>query len=127
MGLIHAELTLQNLLRPDVGPVTARALADSGATLSCVPESVAVQLELDLNGAHRRSIVMADGHMREVAYVGPLMFRFKNRQSMGGALVMGDEVVLGAVQMEDMDVVLFPQKRLLDVNPAHPEQAVVRA
>ena len=126
MGLIYADVSLDNLLLPDVAPITVRTMADSGAVLSCVPESVAIQLDLDLDHAHRRLIVMADGHTREVPYAGPVRFRFKNRESMGGVLVMGDEVLLGSVQLEDMDLVLFPQKRLLDVNPDHPNRAVVK-
>ena len=126
MGLIYADVTLDNLLRSDVPPVTARTLADSGAVLSCVPESVAIQLDLNLDSAQRRPIIMADGHTREVPYAGPVRFRFKNRESMGGVLVMGDEVLLGSVQLEDMDLVLLPQKRLLDVNPDHPNRAVVK-
>lgn len=126
MGLIYADLTLENLLRPDVGAVVVRAMADSGAVLSCIPESVAIQLDLKLDGVEQRPIVMADGHIREVPYTGPVGFRFKNRASMGGVLVMGDEVLLGSVQMEDMDLVLLPQKRMLDVNPDHPNRAVVK-
>lgn len=126
MGLSYTELTIETLLRMEVPPVSVRALADTGATLSCVPESVAVQLDLDVDNASRRSITMADGHIREVPYAGPVRFRFKNRESMGGVLVMGDEVLLGAVQMEDMDLVLLPQKRAIDVNPDHPNRAVVK-
>jgi hypothetical protein len=126
MGLIYAELVLENMLKPAVAPVKLRALADNGATLSSIPETMAIQLELDLAGASLRPIELADGSVREVPYAGPVRFRFKNRESMGGVLVMGDEALLGAVQMEDMDLVLLPQKRLIDVNPDHPNRAVVK-
>jgi hypothetical protein len=33
---------------------------------------------------------------------------------------MGDEVLLGAIPMEDMDLVLVPKRRLADVNPHSP-------
>jgi hypothetical protein len=46
--------------------------------------------------------------------VGPIEARFKNRVAYVGAIVMGDEVLLGAIPMEDMDLVLLPQKRVAD-------------
>jgi hypothetical protein len=35
-------------------------------------------------------------------------------------MVLGDEVLLGAIPMEDMDLVLQPQLQKLSVNPANP-------
>jgi hypothetical protein len=40
-----------------------------------------------------------------------------------GALVMGDQALLGAIPMEDMDLVLIPKTRRIDVNPASPNIA----
>ena len=37
-----------------------------------------------------------------------------------GALVLGDEILLGAVPMEDMDLVVSPATRSVTVNPASP-------
>jgi hypothetical protein len=37
-----------------------------------------------------------------------------------GALVMGDQVLLGAIPMEDMDLVVIPAERKLAVNPRNP-------
>jgi hypothetical protein len=37
-----------------------------------------------------------------------------------GDQVLGDEVLLGAIPMEDMDLVLQPQLQQLTVNPASP-------
>ena len=39
---------------------------------------------------------------------------------LSGALVMGDEVLLGAIPMEDMDLVIIPKTRTLAVNPESP-------
>jgi hypothetical protein len=33
---------------------------------------------------------------------------------------MGDQVLLGAIPMEDMDLVVLPKERILDVNPNSP-------
>ena len=35
-------------------------------------------------------------------------------------MVMGDEPLLGAIPMEDMDLVIIPGLRQVDVNPASP-------
>jgi hypothetical protein len=40
-----------------------------------------------------------------------------------GALVLGDEVLLGAIPMEEMDLVVNPRDRTVDVNPASPNIA----
>src|SRR2546430_8133531 len=41
----------------------------------------------------------------------PIELRFKNRVGFVGALVMGDQVLLGAIPMEDMDLVIIPSSR----------------
>ena len=40
-----------------------------------------------------------------------------------GALVLGDEVLLGAIPMEEMDLIVNPRDRTIDVNPASPNIA----
>jgi hypothetical protein len=37
-----------------------------------------------------------------------------------GDVMLGDEVLLGAIPMEDMDLVLRPQLQSIDVNPESP-------
>ena len=58
-----------------------------------------------------------------VPYIGPIELRFKNRVGFSGALVMGDQVLLGAIPMEDMDLIVMPKTRTLDVNPESPNVA----
>jgi hypothetical protein len=52
--------------------------------------------------------------------MGPVEVRFANRRCFTGAMVLGDDVLLGAIPMEDMDLVLQPQLQQLTVNPANP-------
>ena len=40
-----------------------------------------------------------------------------------GAIVLGDEVLLGAIPMEDMDLVVLPLERRVAVNPLNPNFA----
>ena len=55
--------------------------------------------------------------------MGPLEVRFKNRVALGGALVIEDRVLLGAIPMEDMDLIVSPRDRKVEVNPASPDAA----
>jgi len=54
------------------------------------------------------------------AYVGQIQLKFENRGCFAGGLVLDDEVLLGAVPMDDMDVVLSPERQALFVNPEIP-------
>jgi clan AA aspartic protease len=121
MGLTHAKLILKNPRRPDLQPVEVEALADSGAVHLCVPPSV--QIQLCLEEGMKQEVTLADGSKRLVPYVGPVELRFKNRVGYTGALVLGEEVLLGAIPMEDMDLVIIPRTRTVDVNPNSPNFA----
>ena len=125
VGLVNARIILRNAGNPAIEPVEVEALADSGAVHLCIPEHVRIQLKLE--SLHEKEVTLADGSNRRVPYVGPLEIRFKNRVGFAGALVMGDFVLLGAIPMEDMDLVILPKERRLDVNPASPNIATTIA
>jgi clan AA aspartic protease len=118
MGLVYTSITLKNSRLPELRPVEANALVDTGALHLCIPEHVALQLRLDR--LYEREVTTADGSKRLCPYVGPLEVRFGDRACFTGALVLGDEVLLGAVPMEDMDLVVSPAVRTVTVNPASP-------
>ena len=46
--------------------------------------------------------------------------KFENRGCFTGALVLGNEVLLGAVPMENMDILLSPARQAVIVNPESP-------
>ena len=121
MGLVHAKLVLKNPRKPDMQPIEVEALADCGAVHLCVPAHI--QLQLGLEEISKKEATLADGSRRLVPYVGPVELRFKNRVGFTGALVLGDQVLLGAIPMEDMDLVILPKTRALDVNPESPNIA----
>src|SRR5579859_7634298 len=121
MGLVTSKLLLRNPRLPELGAVEVDALADSGALFLCIPESLRAHLRLESAGDQR--VVLADGSVRTVPYVGPIEVRFKNRVGFTGALVIGDQVLVGAIPMEEMDLVIIPRTRTLDVNPASPDIA----
>jgi clan AA aspartic protease len=121
VGLITTMITLKNPRIPELAPVQIDALADTGAVHLCIPENIRQQLRLD--EIDRKEVTLADGSKRMIPYVGPIEVRFKNRVGFGGAVVMGDQVLLGAIPMEDMDLVLNPKTREIDVNPESPNVA----
>jgi clan AA aspartic protease len=118
MGLVHTSILLSNTRRDDLEPVTVEALVDSGAVHLCIPETVALQL--DLAELEKRQVVVADGRSLLVPYVGPIKITFGNRSCYTGAMVMGSQTLLGAIPMEDMDLVIHPLKQQVTVNPQNP-------
>jgi hypothetical protein len=78
---------------------------------------------LELEEIAKKEVTLADGSQKLVPYVGPIELRFKNRIGFAGALVMGDQALLGAIPMEDMDLVIIPKTRTLCVNPNSPNIA----
>jgi clan AA aspartic protease len=121
MIIVTAKLRLSNPRDSSREPIEVGALADTGSVFLCIPQHVCVQLGLDV--LQEREVRLADGSCVSVPYVGPVLVQFKNRTGVMGALVLGDEVLLGAIPMEDMDLVVNPRDRTVDVNPASPNIA----
>ncbi len=121
MGLITATVELSNPRQPKLRPVETSAMVDTGAMTICIPEHVAVQLQLP--EIEQREVTTADERSHVVPYVGPIQIRFQNRTCFTGALVLGDTVLLGTVPMEDMDLVISPSRRTIEVNPKSPNIA----
>ncbi|MBI2807129.1 MAG: clan AA aspartic protease [Planctomycetes bacterium] len=121
MGLTFAKLTIRNPRNPALQPMEVEALADTGAVFLCIPPHVPLQLGLE--DVEKKEVTLADGSTQSVPYVGPVELHFKNRTGFVGAIVLGDQVLLGAIPMEDMDLVEIPRTRSVDVNPASPNFA----
>lgn len=118
MGLVSSTILLRNARVPTLA-VLIEAVADTGSVHLCIPQHVCDRLRLEK--LEDREVTLADGSTRLVPYVGPVEIRFKNRSGFAGALVMGDQVLFGAIPMEDMDLVVIPKTRELDVNPRSPD------
>jgi len=118
MGLATAKIVLENPKDKSLKPIEVNTLADSGAVHLFIPEHIRIQLKLE--EIDKKEVILADGSKEVVPYVGPIQIRFKNRVGFAGALVMGDQVLIGAIPMEDLDLVILPKKRIVDVNPASP-------
>lgn len=131
MGLIYAEIDLISvddivlhrrgfIKESDIKQVRVNALVDSGAYMLAINENVKAQLDLPL--IEKQFSRLADESLLELEVVGPVEVRFENRSTTVRAIVLpgNAEVLLGAIPMEDMDVLIDPKKQKLVVNPEHP-------
>jgi clan AA aspartic protease len=121
MGLAYARVKLANPRLPDLEPIEVEALADTGSVHLCIPQHIAIQLRLE--EFDRREVMRADGSRHDVSYVGPLSIFVANRRGLAGAMVLGNQVLLGAIPMEDMDLVVNPRTQQVVSNPANPNIA----
>jgi clan AA aspartic protease len=131
MGVIYAEITLINagdlemarrhiIGEEEVKRINVNMLVDTGSVYMCINENVQAQLQLSV--VEKRKGQLADGRIVEYNVVGPIEVRFKNRRCVVDAMVLpGDnELLLGAIPLEDMDVLIHPYRQELIVNPEHP-------
>ena len=84
-------------------------------------ERIRVQLQLEEQDS--KEATLADGSRKLAPYVGPIELRYENRVGFAGALVMGDEPLLGVIPMEHMDLVVVLGTRQVLVNPLSPNLA----
>ncbi len=131
MGLVYADIELingedltlarRNIIGADeIRRIAVNALVDTGSYMLCINESIQEQMKFPV--AERRSGQLANGSIVEYDVVSHVELKFKNRRTMCNAMVLpGDnEVLMGAIPLEDMDVLIHPQRQELIVNPEHP-------
>jgi clan AA aspartic protease len=131
MVLVYADVELingydlqsarRNIIGEDeVKRMHVNILVDTGAYYLCINETI--QEQLGLNFIEKRKGQLADGSVMEYDVVGPVEIKFKNRRCNVYAMVLkGDnEPLLGAILLEDMDVLIHPLRQELIVNPEHP-------
>lgn len=131
MGLVYADIELINggdlgLVRrhiigeEEIKRMHIKVLVDIRSYMLAINESIQEQLQLPV--VEKRKAQLANGHIVECDVVPPVELRFKNRRSTCSATVLpGDsEPLLGAIPLEDMDVLIHPLRQELIVNPDHP-------
>jgi len=131
MGVVYAEMELVNgedlilarrnfIGEDEIKSMYANMLVDTDSVYMCINENIQEQLKLPV--LEQRKGQLANGHIVEYDVVGPVEVRFKNRRCSVNAMVLpGDnEPLLGAIPLEDMDVLIHPYRQELIVNPDHP-------
>ncbi len=131
MGLVYADIQLINgedialerrhiIGQDEVKNTWINILVDTGSYMLAINESIQEQLQFPV--VEKRKAQMADGRIVECDVVSHVELKFKNRRTMCNAMVLpGDnEPLLGAIPLEDMDVLIHPLRQELIVNPEHP-------
>ncbi|MFN0037598.1 MAG: aspartyl protease family protein [Saprospiraceae bacterium] len=131
MGLVYAEIELINgddlalsrrhiIGEEEVRRMPVKALVDTGAYMLCINEAIQAQMEFPV--VEKRKGQLANGQIEEFEVVSSVELRFKNRRTMCNAMILPgkSEALLGAIPLEDMDVLIHPQRQELIVNPEHP-------
>lgn len=131
MGLVYADVELingydlENARRHIIGEdevkrMHTNMLVDTGCIMLCINESIQEQLQFPVT--EKRKAETADGRIVECDVVSGVELRFRNRQTTCRAMVLpgSSEPLLGAIPLEDMDVLIHPQRQELIVNPDHP-------
>ena len=131
MSVVHTEIALKNAL--DVGKeregliknheirqTTVQALVDTGAWTLVINEAVRNKLGLEIIGSDYGTL--ADGTKESLNVAGPLEIIWKDRRTICVALVLptADEVLLGAIPLEALDLTINPRKE--EVVGAHGDQ-----
>lgn len=131
MGHVYAEIELINgedltlarkglIGQEEIKRMTVKALVDTGAITMCINETIQEQMQFPVIGV--RKAQMANDHIIEVPLVNHVEIRFKNRSAMCSAMVLpgNAEILFGSIPLEEMDVLIHPQRQELIVNPDHP-------
>jgi clan AA aspartic protease len=137
MGVVYADIELINAVdvtmahrnligAEEIKRMRLSMLVDSGAYMMAINETIQSQLEFPF--IEKRKVQLASGQVVEYDVVGPIDVRFANRRAVCSAFVLpGDsESLLGAIPMEEMDVLVHPKRQELVVNPQHPNYAVLK-
>jgi clan AA aspartic protease len=87
-----------------------------------------ISRQLGLTVLEQIEAVLADGSYRKCDYVGPVYIRFENRTACVRALVLpgADEILLGVIPLEEMDVIVDPLSEQLVVHPDRPHRAQMK-
>ena len=131
MALVYADIEIINgedlaLLRrhiigeEEIRRMPINILVDTGSYMLCINESIQAQMQFPV--VEKRKAQTADGRIVECDVVSTVELKFKNRRTMCNAMVLpGDaEPQLGAIPLEDMDVLIHPLRQELIVYPEHP-------
>jgi clan AA aspartic protease len=124
MSIVRTELTLKNpddkvlvqngyIKESEIRQMTVNALVDTGALFLVINKEIKEKLGLRVIG--KESGTLADGTKSFYDKAGPIEIWWKDRCIHQDALVLpeADEVLLGALPLEAMDLTINPRKEEL--------------
>jgi clan AA aspartic protease len=135
MGHTYADIKLVNaddlgasrrniIGQEEIKSITVRALVDTGCITFCINEAIQEVLQLSKKGT--RPTVLADGRVLQLDVVGPVEIYYLDRYCTTNALLMpgNEEPLLGAIPMEEMDLIVYLGRNELTV--AHADGALMK-
>jgi len=124
MGNVYAEITLKSfadmvsvqhgLIREDeIRSVVVNARVDRSAGTLVINEEISRKLGLDVETVHQSTL--ADGSKQLYKRMEPVMIYWEKRDSicMPTMIPGADEVLLGGIPLEDMDLIVDPRNEKL--------------
>jgi clan AA aspartic protease len=108
----------------EVRETTVQALVDTGAGTLVINEAVRQKLGVRIKG--RRSAILADGARQLYQLTEPVEVHWKNRDSTCCPLLLPEarDVLLGAIPLEEMDLIVDPAR--LELKGAHGDEVMCR-
>jgi len=123
MGIVHTEITLKNagdvlnvrhgiVKYPEIRQTTIQVVVDTGAMTLVINEQLRQQLGLDVVGI--KQATLADDTKKTVQIAEPVEVHWKNRSMICQPWVVNSgRILLGAIPLEDMDLIVDPAKQEL--------------
>ncbi|MDX2243300.1 MAG: hypothetical protein NW224_21680 [Leptolyngbyaceae cyanobacterium bins.302] len=138
MGAIRVSVKLTNEIdealvsRGSLAPrhlrtVEALGLVDTGALTLVIPPHRVEQLRLRIRG--QQIARYANGYEEAIGVTEPVIVEVAGRSTVDEALVVGDEILIGQVILEKLDLLADCRNQQLIPNPANPDYpvAVIKA
>jgi clan AA aspartic protease len=124
MGYVYTDITLRNgqdvlshmsgvIQEPDIRQTTVQAMVDTGAGTLIMNDALRQELGLRVMG--EKYATLANRAVKMCKYTEPVQVNWGNRSSMVSAVIIegADEVLLGAIPLEEMDLVVDPARQAL--------------
>jgi clan AA aspartic protease len=135
MGLTYANIKLVNgddltlsqnniIGEDEIKFIHVNASVDTGCITFCINDAIQEVLKLKKKGT--RKSVLANGQVLELDVLGPIEIYYLDRYCTTNALLMpgNEEPLLGAIPMEEMDLIVHPSRGELQV--ANADGAVMK-
>ena len=115
---VDEELVSRALLAPRLlREVEFTGLVDTGAVSLVIPQDIVTQLGLRI--LHQRVAEFVNGEQQTIGVTGAIIVECENRATTDEALVVGNEVLIGQVILEKLDLVVDCKNQKLIPNPAN--------
>ena len=122
---IDESLVDRGLLEPEqIHFDETEAIVDRSNVHSALPMDMVEKLGLDI--WRKQVIQFADGREKVVEFTDPVKFQVGDREATVETMVAGNEVAIGRVVLELLDMVVDRDRERLIPNPAHPNGPVFK-